>query len=133
MPYRQAVRHFSCPRTASNSRHWTRYHANASALAPCVPSSNRFVSIGVRRRPSNVARIRAPIFPGTSEGNTAVLNPIITHSPRMAAMATNKPFGEDIARSHAARHREALRLMKRTRTAESQAPRAAEPLREQTA
>jgi hypothetical protein len=38
-----------------------------------------------------------------------MLNLIMTHSPRMAAMTNNKPYGEDAVKSPATFHRLALR------------------------
>ncbi len=63
-----------------------------------------------------------------------MLNPIITHSPRLAAMATNKPFGDEAVRNPAILHRMAFIQMKRrgeSPTVEIHSP--AESLREQTA
>lgn len=61
-----------------------------------------------------------------------VLNPIMTHSPRMAALTTNKRFGEDVERDPLMIHR--MELKKKPVTVEpiNQAP-GAEALREQTA
>lgn len=42
-----------------------------------------------------------------------MLNLVMTHSPRLAAMATNKPLGEDLATRPALMHR--LAWMRRTR------------------
>lgn len=62
-----------------------------------------------------------------------MLNLVITHSPRLAAMATNKPFGEDVIRNPAILHRMALRRVMRAKPASAPASSAAEALREQTA
>ena len=62
-----------------------------------------------------------------------MLNPIITHSPRFAAMATNRPYGQDIDRNPAILHRMALRQAKRLKSAGQPASAQAESLREQTA
>ncbi|HMO54212.1 MAG TPA: hypothetical protein PJ994_06885 [Tepidiformaceae bacterium] len=62
-----------------------------------------------------------------------MLNLIATHSPRLAAMVTNRPYGEDIQRSPAILHRIALRSIKRARAAESATSMPAESLREQPA
>lgn len=63
-----------------------------------------------------------------------MMNLIITHSPRFAAMATNKPYGEDVVRNPAILHRMALRQARRFRSsAPVQTEPQAEALREQTA
>lgn len=67
-----------------------------------------------------------------SKGVTEVLNLIMTHSPRMAAMTNNKRYGEDAVKDPSIFHRLSLRIRNdqpvpgpRTATAEQ--------LREQTA
>jgi hypothetical protein len=62
-----------------------------------------------------------------------VLNLIATHSPRLAAMATNRPYGEDADHNPAIVHRIALRNLQRVRIAEVTAQAPAEALREQPA
>lgn len=61
-----------------------------------------------------------------------ILNPIMTHSPRMAALTTNKRFGGDVERDPLTIHR--MELKKKFVPVEqtNQAP-GAEQLREQTA
>ncbi len=74
-----------------------------------------------------------PFFWASVKGRIAVLNLIATHSPRLAAMANNKPYGEDIVRNPALLHRMALSQMKRESTITAQSKAAAESLRERTA
>jgi hypothetical protein len=61
------------------------------------------------------------------------LNPIIVRSPRIAAMAMNKPYGEEHIRRHSVLHRIALRQAKRTEATQAAVIAPAEALREQTA
>ena len=86
---------------------------------------------------ANYARICtdscAHFFGHQGKGFIVVLNPIITHSPRFAAMATNRPYGQDIDRNPAILHRMALRQAKRLKSAGQPASAQAESLREQTA
>ncbi len=51
----------------------------------------------------------------------------------MAAMATNKPYGEDIMRNRSLLHRMALGQMKRESNVSAPSAAAAEALRERTA
>jgi hypothetical protein len=48
-----------------------------------------------------------------------VLNLVMTHSPRLAAMATNRPLGEDLAKGPAHLHR--LAWTRRSRLSNGQA------------
>ena len=58
----------------------------------------------------------------------------MTHSPRIAAIATNKPFGEDANTSHAIRHRIAwLQRDKQPATPHPTTTTTEQPLRERTA
>jgi hypothetical protein len=61
-----------------------------------------------------------------------MLNLIMTHSPRMAAMTTNKRYGEDAVKNQMVLHRLAIRMLRDQRADESK-PATAEQLREQTA
>lgn len=47
-----------------------------------------------------------------------MLNLVMTHSPRLAAMATNKPLGEDLPKDHARLHR--MAWMRRPRPSQGQ-------------
>ena len=51
-----------------------------------------------------------------------MLNLIITHSPRMAAMAANKRLGADVEKDLAARHRADLRRNGRAPAPEPESP-----------
>lgn len=62
-----------------------------------------------------------------------MLNPIIVRSPRIAAMAMNKPYGEEHIRRHSVLHRIAFHQAKRSRVSETAVTTHAEALREQTA
>lgn len=46
-----------------------------------------------------------------------MLNLVMTHSPRLAAMSTNKPLGEDVVKNPALMHRLAWKRRSRERTA----------------
>lgn len=61
-----------------------------------------------------------------------MLNLIMTHSPRMAAMTTNKRYGEDAVNNPMILHRLAIRMRRDQRAQKSQSA-TAEQLREQTA
>lgn len=61
-----------------------------------------------------------------------MLNQIMTHSPRMAALTNNKRFGGDVDRDPLMIHRRELKTKRVTVEPTNQAP-GAEPLREQTA
>lgn len=79
-------------------------------------------------------RIRAPGFrtgPGT-KGVIHVLNLIMTHSPRMAAMTNNKRYAEDAMTDPRILHRLALRSAQQVAGTQAQAS-GTEHLREQTA
>jgi hypothetical protein len=61
-----------------------------------------------------------------------MLNLIMTHSPRMAAMTNNKRYGEDTVKRPALLHRMALRKPSHS-SAPVAKPSTAEQFREQTA
>lgn len=62
-----------------------------------------------------------------------MLNLVMTHSPRLAAMATNRPLGEDMAKGPARLHQ--IAWMRRSRLSKGQAthPATETSLREQHA
>ena len=62
-----------------------------------------------------------------------MLNPIISYSPRIAAMVANKPYGEDHIRKPSVLHRIALRQAKNVEATPPIVETHAEALREQTA
>jgi len=62
-----------------------------------------------------------------------VLNLVMTHSPRLAAMANNKRWGEDAATNPAIRHRLAWLHWSRAAETNESAPATERALRERTA
>ncbi len=62
-----------------------------------------------------------------------MLNLVMTHSPRLAAMATNKPLGEDLAKDPAVMHRRAWLRHSRAQASQTAHPATETALRERHA
>lgn len=62
-----------------------------------------------------------------------MLNLVMTHSPRLAAMTTNKPLGEDLVKNHNYLHRLAWLQRDRAKAAPLASHSLEQSLRERTA
>ena len=62
-----------------------------------------------------------------------MLHLVMTHSPRLAAMTTNKPLGEDLVKDHSYLHRLAWRRRDRANAAPLAGHALEQSLRERTA
>jgi hypothetical protein len=92
------------PHPVNQKRH--AQHATETEFAPVLPA------FATREKAMNSCAL---LPTGTSaQGSDAVLNLVMTHSPRLAAMANNKPLGTELSETHAWKHRLLWRQRVRT-------------------
>lgn len=111
-----------------------RYQAGTSTFSLCVHQQPYLLRYQDAQQPNRMlSGFVRPFFGHHWKEFAAVFNPLISYSPRIAAMVANKPFGEDHIRKPEVLHRIALRQANNQKAADSAATAPAEALREQTA
>mgnify|MGYP001217478355 CR=1 FL=1 len=104
---------------ADNLNVVSRMHIHASGTVKHRNLVRHFVD-----KSDIVFSVSTLIFRSTKERSVEVINPIMVHSPRIAAMVNNKRFGADVEKDVMAQHRAVLR---RLRAGDAEQSRAAHP------